>query len=212
MVITFLIGSFDYTSVSLDNSRLMKQAVEAKQIIDTIIDKMNNPNTKRGFRNHPIVLMWTNYLDALKLYYNTILRRLHCIKKFNIKKLSLITDFDEDNVEMPWFMDFKPLIYSHRARLYQKNPNYYSFLEFPDEYLDIGYIWVGRNKKEYYLNHIDEYNYDDLKKIADPLDERYIQPVYCSAIKANGELCNHLVKKTKKNNKLIYCGIHQKKN
>jgi hypothetical protein len=209
MVNTFLIGSYEYTAISLDLPRLMKQAVEAKQVIMTIEDKIANPNTKRGFRNHPIVIMWQPYLDSLKLYYNTILRRLLLIPKFHIKRLSLYPLENEENIQMPWFLSYLPLIYSHRARLYQKNPKFYSFLDFPDEYLDIGYIWVGRYEKEYYLQEINQYSYDDLLSIADPLDKRYIQPRYCPAIKNNGETCNHMIKTNKKTE--IYCGIHKKK-
>jgi hypothetical protein len=212
MVNTFLIGSYEYTAVSLDHSRLLKQAVEAKQVIMIIEFKKNNPKSLKqiGFQNHPLVKMWFPYLDSLKLYYNTILSRLFLLKKFNIQKLQYYDIPDESEIEKPWFLNYEPLIYSHRARLYQKNPKFYSFLEFPDEYLDIGYIWVGRYEKEYYLNEIDIENYEDLIHISDPLHERYINPRYCPAIKKDGKVCGHMIK-TKKDD-IIYCGIHKKMN
>jgi len=210
MVNTFLIGSFEYTAISLDHQRLLKQAVEAKQVIMIIEFKQNNPKSYKqiGFQNHPLVKMWFNYLNALKLYYNTILSRLFLLKKFNIKKLDYYIIPDTKDIEMPWFLDYKPLIYSHRARLYQKNPFYYDFLEFPDEYLNIGYIWVGRYEKEFYLNEINENSFEDLILISDPLHERYIEPKYCPALKKNGKECRHMIK-TKKD---TYCGIHKKNN
>ncbi len=208
MVNTFLIGTFEYTASSLDIQRLFKQAVEAKQIIITIQEKLDKPDTKRGYRNHPAVIMWTPFISALKLYYNTILRRVYLHPKFRISRLTLY-QIDEDNIEMPWFMSFEPLIYSHRARLYQKNPNYYSFLEFPDEYLDIGYIWI-KHPKEYYLNEINVYSYDNLMSIATPLAKRYIELKYCNAICKNGKKCNHMLKFNKKSDyNQIYCGIHR---
>jgi len=212
MVNTFLIGSFEYTSVSLDLQRLFKQAVEAKQIIITIEEKQRNPDTKRGYRNHPAVIMWMPFLNALKLYFNTILRRVFLHNKFRITKLELYNLPPIDEIEMPWFLDYKPLIYSHRAKLYLKNPEYYSFLDFPDEYLDIGYIWVGKNDKEYYLNEIDINSYEDLLSIANPLAKRYIEKRYCPAIKKDGNVCNNMIKFNRKSDiDKIYCGIHNKK-
>jgi len=210
MVNTFLIGSFEYTSVSLDPQRLFKQAVEAKQIIITIDEKLHNPETKRGYRNHPAVIMWTPFLDALKLYYNTILRRVYLNSKYRITKLELYNlPENENSIEIPWFCNYMPLIYSHRARLYQKNPNYYSFLEFPDEYLDIGYIWIGKNSKDFYIQ-LDPYNYDEIQSIANPLAKRYIELKYCPAITKSGNQCNNMIKYNKKNDSHHYCGLHKK--
>mgnify|MGYP003968917247 len=38
------------------------------QIINTIL----NPEAK-GWKNHPIVIMWTPYVQALQLYTNTMI-------------------------------------------------------------------------------------------------------------------------------------------
>ena len=69
---TFLPYScFKKTATVLDYKRLGKQRVEARQIMDIIENKM----TKKGvpykrFINHPVVLMWTDYLPCLKKYSN----------------------------------------------------------------------------------------------------------------------------------------------
>ena len=66
---TFLpYSNFHKTAEVLDYKRLGKQRVEGMQIINTIL----NPQQK-GWRNHPIVIMWTPYVTALMVYTNTII-------------------------------------------------------------------------------------------------------------------------------------------
>ena len=70
---TFLpYSNFQKTAEVLDWRRLGKQRVEAMQIHNTIIN-----NT--GWKHHPIVKMWTPYLNALKLYHNIINNNLRNI-------------------------------------------------------------------------------------------------------------------------------------
>ncbi len=198
MVNIFLVGDFDFTCKTLDPRRKFKQAVESRQIISILTDE-----TKQGFKNHPAVAMWRPYLGALKLYYNTFIREL---KKdgFKIQKMEEFTD--NEPVVMPWFIDFMPLIYSHRARLYQKDPFYYKDkFTFPDEYLNIGYIWTNRHDKEFYL----DYNYN-VKDIADPLNIIYKDVKYCQKLlksgKRKGEPCNNIIK----NKTDDFCGVHMR--
>lgn len=228
MVNTFIVGDFLFTAKVLDNRRKLKQAVEAKQII-SIIMSMNSTTSKTssttssttssGFRNHPAVIMWKPYLPALILYYNTFVKCL-IDNNFKLDKLTLMPliqsdssdftktedkSFDEFNIEMPWFVNFMPMIYSHRARLYQKDPIYYKDkFEFPEEYLSLGYIWPSRKPKEFYLN--EKY---EISEIADKLDKKYLNSNFCKAILKTGikkgqECMNNI----KDNNK--YCGIHKK--
>lgn len=199
MVNTFLIGSFEFTAKNLDPRRKLKQAVESKQIIDII----NNNNEKVGFHNHPIVKMWRDYVIALKHYFNFFIDELqkdgvnlNLLKKFE----NLPTEYD-----IPWFTSFEPLIFSHRARLYQKNPLFYKDkFSFPSEYLNIGYIWTCRFEKEYYLSNIDKPHL-----LADELQSRYINPKYCPAIiksgKNEGQVCNNMIKDSDN-----FCNIHNK--
>ena len=66
---TFLpYSNFQKTAEVLDWRRLGKQRVEGMQIIKTIL----TPEQK-GWQNHPIVIMWTPYIQALQLYTNTII-------------------------------------------------------------------------------------------------------------------------------------------
>ena len=61
--------SFDKSASVLDWRRLGKQRVEGMQIINAI----ENPNPQ-GWKNHPITIMWTPYVTALKHYTNVIIR------------------------------------------------------------------------------------------------------------------------------------------
>ena len=68
MVNTFLpYSSFKKSVKSLDNKRLGKQRVEAKQILTAL-------SNGGSWSNHPAALMWKGYEECLKLYIN------RCIK------------------------------------------------------------------------------------------------------------------------------------
>ena len=60
--------SFEKSAKVLDYRRLGKQRVEGMQIINAI----ENPNPQ-GWKNHPIVIMWTPYVTALKHYTNVMI-------------------------------------------------------------------------------------------------------------------------------------------
>ena len=56
---------------ALDNKRLGKQRVEAYQIISAITGRPKKDGTPyKGWVNHPCSVMWRDYVNALKLYYN----------------------------------------------------------------------------------------------------------------------------------------------
>lgn len=64
---TFLpIADFEQSLKCLDYRRLGKQRVEAKQILNVLSPDYD----KKGWRNHPAVLMWKGYEESLKYYYN----------------------------------------------------------------------------------------------------------------------------------------------
>ena len=202
MVNTFIVGDFEFTAKTLDSRRKLKQAVECIQIINIIADD-SVVKSNKGFKNHPAVLMWKPYLNALKLYYNIFIKEL---KKNKVNLIKMQEYEIIDKIEMPWFITFEPLINSHKARLYQKDPFYYKDkFSFPEEYLTFGYIWPTRYDLNFYLS----YNYN-IKDIADPLNKLYINTRYCDQIlksgKRKGEQCNNIIKII--DNK--YCGVHQR--
>ena len=126
----------------LDDKRLGKQRVEAKQII-TIISGQAATN---AWKNHPVVLMWKDYLGELKYYYDVIV--LEWIKRgyqnnmplYKVHKLNI--DKNKRPI-MPWFMYCKPVLLSHQASLLRKNyQHYHKYFRTPKQYMDRSYIWV----------------------------------------------------------------------
>lgn len=204
MVNTFIVGDIPFTVDVLDAQRRFKQAVEVKEILLTIERKKADPFAKIGFKNHPIVVMWEDHVVYLKHYFNQIHARL---KRDGVKMLKLQKyDIDDEQLVRPWFMDYMPLIYSHRARLYQKDPVHYgSRFDFPDVYLRIGYIWIRRERSYY------EENVNSPELLADALDAQYVSPRYCDAVCASGSkkggICGRILK-----TKVIgtRCGVHTK--
>jgi hypothetical protein len=144
MVVTFVMGSLEYICESLDRKRLNKQKIEANQILNASL------GLTKGWSNHPAVLMWKGYSNALKHYFNEITRA--CIQRGfnNTMPLYEFTEEQLNNIEyqtvqdylqngippeastdkiiFPWWFEWKPLIYSHQASLLRKNPKYYNFI------------------------------------------------------------------------------------
>jgi len=69
---TFLpYSDFRKSLESLDNKRLGKQRVEAYQIISAITGRLRKDGKPyKGWLNHPCSVMWRDYVNALKQYYN----------------------------------------------------------------------------------------------------------------------------------------------
>lgn len=165
----------------LDDRRLGKQRVEAHQIINII--EQNNSNKKIAWQNHPAVLMWKNNVDYLKYYFNLCVTEWIARGKNNNYQL-----YDLPlNIEEPSWWGFKPLIYSHQANLYIKNPWYYgqalqhvegimSSIELFNQYTKIGYIWPSDWSSEEMIAKTPE-------DLARPLAKKYINPLYCPGIK-----------------------------
>ena len=133
---TFLpYADFRKTVKCLDYRRLGKQRVEAYQIL-----KILNGETNRWV-NHPAVLMWRGYENALGLYMN------HCILEWvsrgynNNMRYATIVALD---VVLPsWFGD-ENFHASHRSNLLRKNFEYYSQFGW-NETSEMEYVWPVRN-------------------------------------------------------------------
>jgi hypothetical protein len=166
MVTTFLIDpDFKTNAKLLDYRRLGKQRLEAKQIInilenyyewDIVNDngniKLVRREKKQGFNHHTAVMMWWGYVNALKHYYNIIVQEWISRK---YKNTMAFYDVDESKIVYPPWLNWPQLYYSHRARLCEKNPTFYSFLKgtYPIEY-DIynhTYIWPSKIKDDVYI-------------------------------------------------------------
>ena len=189
---TFIvIGDFILNAQLLDNQRLAKQRVEARQILDAILKKT-------GWVNHPIVKAWSNYINALKYYTNCII--LEFIRRGGKNKLPLYEL--PELILIPWWFTWDRLHQSHRAMLYRKNPfHYYDKFTIEQEYMSYGYIWP------HYIAYEDRDT--DLANITAPIPEELINPVYCCGILKSGlrsgQYCQRLVK-----DKYPYCTIHRR--
>ena len=106
MVNTFIpYPDFNECAKVLDNKRLGKQRVEAKQILDIITGKSKG----KGWKNHVAVNMWRGYENALTLYYNTIVQEWMNRGFKNNMPIIVITG----KIVIPWFATNKHVNLSH---------------------------------------------------------------------------------------------------
>lgn len=148
----------------LDNKRLGKQRVEVKQVMMAILRKMGLINDgKRGWLNHPIVLMYYN--DGSPYFYDLVNYFNACLEEWrhrNMKSKISLTDIEE-LIKKIDSTKGHPLTHKHeveyRRVLILKNPEHYlkvfSVEEvrevFETEPILISGInsWIFRNKKLY---------------------------------------------------------------
>lgn len=110
--------SFSDSLRALDNRRLGKQRVEAKQIYDILTGTAKGP----GWRNHPAVKMWRGFERALALYYNLSLL-VWKMRGFQSVKLQVI-ESDGEPI-LPPFIGQDSFHASHRSNLLRKDPVFY---------------------------------------------------------------------------------------
>ena len=119
---------------SLDNQRLGKQRIEAKQLINIL----DGGHTTSGWKNHPALKMWVGHTNSLKYYCNC------CIDEWisrGFKNTMEKYDVDHQN-EDPWWIGNEDFHRAMRARLIAKDRDYY-LPKFPgDENFNGGkYFW-----------------------------------------------------------------------
>ena len=94
----------------LDKKRLGKQRVEAKQLLDVVL------NDQKGWKNHPCARMYSQYPGFLIEYYNqSLVEFQNKGGKNNVLKRMISMDL----VYPPWFGDDK-FHSSHRSNLLRK--------------------------------------------------------------------------------------------
>ena len=140
---TFLpYSNFQKTAEVLDWRRLGKQRVEGMQIIKTIL----TPEQK-GWRNHPIVIMWTPYVQALMVYTNTIINEW--IKRGYNNNMEL---YKIGSIIMPDWLGNKKFHASHRANLLRKDYGHYSQFGW-DENPKSPYVWLDADHIRWYEHY-----------------------------------------------------------
>ena len=140
---TFLpYSNFQKTAEVLDWRRLGKQRVEGMQIIKTIL----TPEQK-GWQNHPIVIMWTPYVQALMVYTNTIINEW--IKRGYNNNMEL---YKIGSIIMPDWLGNKKFHASHRANLLRKDYEYYSKFGW-GENPKSPYVWLDADHIRWYEHY-----------------------------------------------------------
>jgi hypothetical protein len=194
MVITFLpyadkenpTQGFYKSAECLDNQRLIKQVLEAKQILDAL-EKAKCTSDKVAWANHSAAKMWEGYENALRHYHNVVLEVRK--KRFNSKEGKQIKlCIDGEIVMPPWYGN--PIVhYTHQAALIRKAPACYTtnpedkghpwlveegivktvFDNLPDAYLDKGYVWPTNIETSYNIKEVVKVYWKDLEKY-DPIN------------------------------------------
>lgn len=114
----------------LDSKRLGKQRVEAMQILNTL------ETNSRAWANHPAVLMWKGYEDALRLYLSL------CIYEWvdrGYNNTMIAPEIKMITPLPPWISEHA-LHYSHKAALLYKDNGYYVRFGW-DVIPGINYFW-----------------------------------------------------------------------
>ena len=137
--------SFTKTFKTLDYRRLGKQRVEAKQILNVLLDR----TTTRGWRNHPIVRMWEGYEPSLQLYHNLCINEWINQGYNNNMELENITE----PIVYPHWLGNKSFHSSHRANLLRKDYGYYSKFKWRED-SENPYTWYDIDKQQWYLQHV----------------------------------------------------------
>ena len=105
------------------------------QIINTIL----NPEAK-GWKNHPIVIMWTPYVQALQLYTNTMINEW--IRRGYNNNMKL---YDISSKQFPHWLGDKDFHSSHRSNLLRKDLEYYSQFGWKED-SNLPYIWLNNEE------------------------------------------------------------------
>jgi hypothetical protein len=119
----------------LDYRRLGKQRVETFQVLNILLDR----TPTKGWRNHPVTVMWTGYESALQLYQNYTIQEW--ISR-GYKNTMLLEDFDMNSVVMPHWFGLEVFHRSHRSNLLRKDYEYYS--QYFDEDPNLPYYWPAK--------------------------------------------------------------------
>lgn len=152
----FTYPSFEDTAKSLDNKRLGKQRVEAMQILKIVEWYETRKGPKPAWNRHPAVLQWVGYSEALRQYLQAMIDEwVH--RGFNNTIQSGVTDII---AVMPWWTSCdrytREVIRTHRARLMQKDSDYYFWENIETSGVD--YYWPVRIDKK--VGKVAEWNID----------------------------------------------------
>ena len=149
---TFLpYADFERSARALDPKRLGKQRVETIQVVRAL----TRPGY--GWANHPAVLMWRGYEEALGRYGLTCCKVwteqgfgdtcaatiLSDLRAAGVTRLRSQSELEAAGAVPPWLGN-ETFHASHRSALVRKDPTYYRAV-FPDTPDDLPYLWPVRS-------------------------------------------------------------------
>ena len=134
--------SFSKSALVLDRQRLGKQRVETLQISKVISGESS------GWANHPAVVMWKGYPEALMAYQTAVCDEWtnrgyidSCLEKTS--RILGVPPVSQEKVPRelfpPW-LGVPEFHISHQSNLVRKDPDWYR-PEFPDVAPDLPYVW-----------------------------------------------------------------------
>ena len=151
---TFLpYADFARSAAVLDHPRLGKQRVETLQILQVLL-RLRWDNTAgvieaylpKGWRTHPVVLMWQGYETGLAAYQRAVCDEWvsrgfadSCRAKTDGLLAVAHDTGHESGTAPPWLGD-EALHRSHQSNLVRKSPEVYGPL-FPGVPDDLPYVW-----------------------------------------------------------------------
>ena len=144
-------ADFERSARTLDGKRLGKQRVETIQIVRALT------RSGYGWGNHPAVLMWKGFEEALGRYGFACCEAWVELGFGDTCALTIATDLRAAGIEdvrtqpelavagalPPWLGD-DAVHRSHRSALVRKDPEHYRSL-FPDVPDDLPYVWPVRS-------------------------------------------------------------------
>ena len=105
----------DVSLRALDDARLRKQRVEAKQLIDTILERPTaSGKIRKGWFNHPAAVMFRQYVPYLVHYYN---RSLSIYAERGGNNIKLQPEPLHESPELPHWIADDAIHATHRSRL-----------------------------------------------------------------------------------------------
>lgn len=129
---------FDKCAAVLDRQRLGKQRVEVLQILRTLNGE------SEAWKNHPAVLMWNGYTEAL-VEYGVAICSEWVNRGYNDNCMEQIVDFSWGQpVVMPPWLTTK-FCRAHQSNLIRKHPEHYR-QHFPNVPDNLPYIWPVQAK------------------------------------------------------------------
>ena len=158
-MITFLpFEGFELCARALDKKRCWKQVVEAKQILCILHYELAPSDWKeskawinRNYINHPAIKMWIGYEEYLAVYYQLMLNASKNIHGINTDLPDHII-FDPVKQPYPWWLGNEDFHRSHRARLIEKDSDFY-LPKFPNDkgFNEGKYLWPDIKKFTFYI-------------------------------------------------------------